>query len=69
MDNVARLKIDNTNLFREYLKKESFDSAVVIAWDNNGDLVIRSAAQNGEDLSMKDALWLFEQAKFMVLGR
>lgn len=43
--------------------KEQLESAVLIGWDNNGDLYFASTLADGGDV-----LWLLEKAKQMLMG-
>lgn len=66
MDNVhmldphARMTVEEA---LAYAAKEDLKDVLIIGYDQNDDLVVRSSAMN-----CKDALWMLEKAKHYTLN-
>lgn len=68
MSNVVKWKMPvDANMtmkrFKKSVSEEDFKEAIVVGYDADGDLVIRSSK-----MSRRDALFLLEQAKMHTLG-
>lgn len=46
-----------------YTAREKPAETLILSYDENGELYIRSSSMNN-----KDALWILEQAKILLLG-